>query len=661
MAIESLLSELNEHQRKAACMTNQHALVLAGAGSGKTRTIIARAAYLISAGTPSHRIRILTFTRRAASEIVERVRMHIGSSAEGLRASTFHAWCISLVRQAPSIFGYKEYSVIDRDDQLQLFRMFRGKSKSSQLPTAGMLCDLYSFARNTGQTLDTTLQKKQPELYEKKEHIAQVMLSYEAKKRERRYLDYDDILDVVAQRLNSSPQTNSWVAGQYDHILVDEMQDTNPLQWKLLNPLKNMLTLFCVGDDAQSIYGFRGADFRNVHSFSDRVDGSITLKLDQNYRSTQEILDVANWVLRESPLNYDKDLLAVRGMGKKPQLHTFENEWEEARWIIEDLLERRRAGADWQKHMILSRSAFAARVVESALLSQDIPYRFIGGTKLLQSAHVRDVLSVLRIVANTQDEIAWMRYLMLWSGVGEVTANRVIERIFSAQNLDDCIQVIHSESNVPETAVRVIAIVRELQNDVPRALASAFSAMENLLATKYQSLQWDKRKRDFMLVEKLAEKHTSISAFIEEYILDPIHGTQVERRDIDDAVTIITIHSAKGTECDVCYVINVSPGACPSVYTQGKEDEVEEERRVLYVALTRAKDELIVTRHGYHIWAPRIYKTTESASEPDIEAYFLNTLPDGLLDEHIHSRKDWEPPDDAPENSQPDSIGIVIG
>ena len=198
MTIDSLLSELNEHQRIAATIPREHALVLAGAGCGKTKTIVARAAFLISSGTPSHRIQILTFTRRSASEIVERVRMHLGDSAEGLKASTFHTWCISLIRRAPAAFGCKDYSVIDRDDQLQLFKVLRGKKASSQLPTAAQLCDLYSFARNTGLTLDATLKKNSPHSYSQKEQIAQVMLAYEARKRDRRYLDYDDILDVVA-------------------------------------------------------------------------------------------------------------------------------------------------------------------------------------------------------------------------------------------------------------------------------------------------------------------------------------------------------------------------------------------------------------------------------------------------------------------------------
>ena len=664
MTIDSLLSELNEHQRIAATIPREHALVLAGAGCGKTKTIVARAAFLISSGTPSHRIQILTFTRRSASEIVERVRMHLGDSAEGLKASTFHTWCISLIRRAPAAFGCKDYSVIDRDDQLQLFKVLRGKKASSQLPTAAQLCDLYSFARNTGLTLDATLKKNSPHSYSQKEQIAQVMLAYEARKRDRRYLDYDDILDVVAQQLSSSPNTRSWVASQYDYLLVDEMQDTNPLQWKLLDPLKHQVTLFCVGDDAQSIYGFRGADFRNVHSFSERVEGSRTLKLERNYRSTQEILNVSNWLLSESPLKYGKELIAARGASNiLPQLHTFANEWEEGRWIGDDLLRRREAGANWREHMILVRSAFAARVVESSLLAKEIPYRFIGGTKLLESAHVRDVLSVLRLVANPQDEIGWMRFLTLWNGVGELTANRVIEHILEKQTLEECAQIIKGETKIPPAALNVVGIVKELQNQVAMAVGNAVRAMEEVLAAKYRNQEWDKRRKDFRLVKKLAEKHTSILAFIEEYLLDPVHVSQVERLEADDAVTIITIHSAKGTENEVCYVVNVSPGAYPSQYAQGNDDDVEEERRVLYVALTRAKNELIVTRQGYRLWAePRPSLSAQRKEEgSDSPLYFFETLPDTLFDMQVHKHEGWTPATNSPQNALPVTVGIAIG
>jgi DNA helicase-2/ATP-dependent DNA helicase PcrA len=609
MTIDSLLAELNESQRIAACVPRQHTLVLAGAGTGKTKTIVARAAYLISNGTPATRIQIMAFTRRAAAEIVERVKMHLGDAAKGLNASTFHAWCMHLMHRAPQTFGRKGYTVIDEDDQLQLFKRVRGVRQFNGLPDSRVIRDLYSLARNTLQTLDSTLQEHSAELYEHKKAIAEVMLGYEAKKEERRYLDYDDILDVVAQRIEDSPEARAWVASLYDHLLVDEMQDTNPLQWKLIEPLREHVILYCVGDDAQSIYGFRGADFRNVHQFSDRVQGSVTLRLEDNYRSTQEILDIPNWLLAKSPLDYQKELRAVRGTGRKPSLHTFSNEWEEANWVTEDIRSRHGEGAAWRKHMILVRSSYAARALQATLLAKNIPYTFIGGVRLLESAHVRDLLSVLRLVANPKDEIGWMRYLTLWKGIGDVTASQLIEKIMSKEDLEQCLKVISKEPKVPKTAARTVSIVRDFQNDVAMAVCNAFQSLEELLADKYKNQEWEKRRSDFALVEKLAKKHTAILEFIEEYVLDPVYEIRRSPAQDQDQLILITIHSAKGTEREVCYVLNVSPQAYPTSQAMGDLERVKEERRVLYVALTRAKDELIITRHGprgaggYALWA----------------------------------------------------------
>ena len=661
MTIEALLSELNESQRAAATMPNQHLLVLAGAGCGKTKTIVARAASLISSGIPPNRLLILTFTRRAAAEIVERVRLNLGDSAKGLRASTFHTWCISLIRRGEHAFGCKDYSIIDRDDQLQLFKLLRGKKPVALFPTAAKLCDLYSFARNTLQTLDQTLLKNAPDTYTLKPQIGQIMLDYEARKKSRKYLDYDDVLDVVAQRMATSDEVRAWISSQYDCILIDEMQDTNPLQWKLVDPLKCDVPLFCVGDDAQSIYAFRGADFRNIHSFGERVEGALTLKLERNYRSTQEILDVSNWLLGESPLDYRKELVAVRGTGNQPQLHTFSNEWEEGRWIAEDLLFRKTGGVTWREHMILVRSGYAARAIESSLLAKQIPYIFIGGTKLMESAHVRDVLSVLRVVANPQDEIAWMRFMTLWPGVGEATANRVIEKILVQQSLNDCMQVIQDENKISATASEVVKIVSDLRADVSMAISNAVKAMEDVLAENYKNQDWEKRKRDFRLIEKLAVKHTSMLGFIEEYMLDPIHHSEVNRASDEDAVTVITIHSAKGMEREVCYVVNVSPGAYPSKFSHGNEDDVEEERRVLYVALTRAKNELIVTRQSYNTWAESSAAPNVDGASDVVETYFFNTIPDRLFDETIHKQEQMAQLSVAPSINEPATVGIVIG
>jgi DNA helicase-2/ATP-dependent DNA helicase PcrA len=640
MSVDKLLLSLNSRQRMAATMADQHALVLAGAGTGKTNTIVARAAFLIQSGVLAHRIQILTFTRRAASEIVTRVKAQLGDRANGLQASTFHTWCMGLVRKSAAL-GARNSTVIDGEDQLQLIRPIRVKSKCppTDLPTADELRDLYSYARNTNQSLTAALTRSHPDHLIAKPHIAAIFKRYEAKKRERHYLDYDDILSVVATGMSESPRIRAWVGKQYDHILVDEMQDSNPLQWSLLSPLTDTCTLFCVGDDAQSIYGFRGADFNNVHSFEERVPGSVVLKLTKNYRSTQEILDVANWLLKDSPLNYGKTLTAARGHGFRPQLHNFGDEWAESDWIVRDILQRRTDGDDWRDQMILTRTAYSARAIERSLLAAEIPYRFIGGVKLLESAHVRDVLSLLRLIANPHDEIAAMRYLSLFPGVGDATASRVADMLMKAGSLEDGIDGLENERRLPPLATQAMRKTLLRRHSVYMAINTAVKMLTPILEDKYRNQDWPKRQRDFLLLAKLAERHSNILAFIEEYVLDPIHSTMVERKDNDDVVTIITIHSAKGTQCKNCYVINVSPGAYPTTKAIGNANQVEEERRVLYVALTRAEDNLIVTRQTHNTWAfTSTAASTNELSDQAVECYFFNDLPKGLFEEVTHRR-----------------------
>jgi len=595
MSINNLIDDLNENQRAAATFSGNHALVLAGAGTGKTRTIIARTGYLINSGVPADRIQVLTFTRRSAKEIIERVKNSLGDKAEGLGASTFHTWCITLIRRMPKLFGCVDHTVIDDDDQIQIFKRLRGSEKSKLFPKDSEIRNIYSYARNTRSSLSKTLELQYEEYLQFKDKIAVVIKAYEAKKRERRYLDYDDILDIVATVLKQDTAVRDYVAQLYDYLLVDEMQDTNPLQWDLLEPLSNKVKLFCVGDDAQSIYGFRGADFKNVHSFTDRVPNSEILRLEQNYRSTQEILDLSNWLLSKSPIDYNKHLVAVRGTGQHPKIIDFSSEWEEGRWIADDLARRREEGADWANHMILARSSFSARIVETMLLARNIPYVFIGGVGLLGAAHIKDILSLLRIVANPSDEFAWMRFLTLFPKIGDVTANRIIEQFPTTDNIGEFINSLNSSDNLPIECKQAVMDAAAVADNPSKVYNIARNSLIPILEHIY-SKDWDKRKRDFELIEKLIKKHTSILAFIEEYLLDPVHSSAVSRKENEDVVSIITIHSAKGTESRVCYVINVSPGSYPLLRSLGKIDEVEEERRVLYVALTRAQDELILTR-----------------------------------------------------------------
>ncbi|MCH7308249.1 ATP-dependent helicase [Acinetobacter sp. NIPH 1852] len=632
MTLAKLIDELNPQQKQAATTDAQNCLVLAGAGCGKTKTIVARAAYLIDQGLAAQQIQILTFTRRAASEIVTRVEQHMGAQAKGLRASTFHTFCMYLLRRNPRAFGLTQFSIIDRDDQLLMFRLLRGKDKGNVLPKAAELCDLYSYARNTKTKLSDALIQQLPQAVEYKTQIAELMQAYEQRKQARNFLDYDDILSIVAVHLQNSPELVKWMTGFCSALLVDEMQDTNPLQWALLQPLVGKVKLFCVGDDAQSIYGFRGADFENIHHFKERVPDAEVLTLAMNYRSTQEILDLSNWLLEQSQIRYDKHLLAYRGKGLKPQLHILGNEFEESNWIIQDLNQRHYQGAAWAEHMVLLRSGFSGRYLEGALIAANIPYRFIGGVKLLESAHVKDVLSFLRVSVNPQDDLAWMRFLTLWDGVGDVGASKLAQELIQLADIDARCQRLERHGKVPQHAILILKQLDVLQQHVEACIGLALDALSEQLENNYKNKDWSRRVKDFDLVKQLARKHQLLGEFLEEYVLDPISVSEIDKTPDQDLVTLITIHSAKGTEQKVCYVPHVSPNQYPHARAQGDFDDVEEERRVLYVALTRAENELILTKQNLNLWSQDQYDELGRK----VESYFLNDLPQHLLDVQIH-------------------------
>ncbi|MEG0030907.1 ATP-dependent helicase [Acinetobacter sp.] len=637
MSLASLIDELNPQQKQAATTESQHSLVLAGAGCGKTKTIVARAAYLIDQGIPANQIQILTFTRRSAGEIVARVELALGEQAKGLRASTFHTFCMYLLRRVPKAFGLEQFSIIDRDDQLMMFRLIRGKDDKknpNQLPKPQELCDLYSFARNTRQKLSDALEKQHPEHLAFKDQIAEIMKEYETRKRARSFLDYDDILAIVASALNQSDGLADYVASLCKHMLVDEMQDTNPLQWALLEPLKDKVSLFCVGDDAQSIYGFRGADFENIHHFKDRVPNAQVFKLEQNYRSTQEILDLSNWLLDQSEIQYNKRLDAHRGEGVKPRMHIFPNEFDEAKWIAIDIKERHYLqGQRWSDHMVLVRSSFAARHIEAACIAANVPYRFIGGMKLLETAHVKDLLSLLRVIANPLDDIAWMRFLTLWNGVGDVGASRLAQQLLLEPEFDLIFDKLEKFGRIPAETLLIMKQMTVLKQEVQACVSLGIQAIEVQLVENYKK-DWNRRQGDFELVKQLASKHAQLSEFLEEYVLDPVSISEIERQSDSDVVTLITIHSAKGTEQKVCYVVNVTPGQYPHARAQGDFNDVEEERRVLYVALTRAQNELILTKQNLSLWARDVI----DEQGRKVESYFLNDLTRNLCSMESHHK-----------------------
>lgn len=652
--------QLNSGQKKAVEYDGQHLLVLAGAGTGKTRTIIARAAYLIETGIDPSKIQILTFTKKAANEIVERVKSTLPqSSGKALNGATFHSWCNQLIVRFPNLFGAASYTVIDPDDQLSIMKMVCGIHNTAfgkLRIKPQQLIDIYSFARNTKRNLTESLRIKlfknrkdadtDYELDQIKPNVAVILQAYQLKKGEQRYLDYDDLLLVVSTQLKSNPEARTLLSEHLDYLLVDEMQDTNPLQWELLDPFVSICRLFCVGDDAQSIYSFRGADFRNVHLFAERVPNAAVFKLEKNYRSTQEILDISNWLLDKSPIDYNKKLNSIRGEGELPQLINVSDEWQEANWVADEILKNyTHEDRTFSDHLVLSRSQYYSKSLQAVFIRRKIPYVTYGGRKFMQAAHIKDLVSLLRIVNNPYDEIAWIRFLTFQEGIGEVRASRILQEVIERVD-KDAIPSILQNAMPGEDGSKIATLYESIknQNDVGEMVDTAYEAMSLGLAFRYRKDWQEKRKGDFPVLRLLADSYPTLGEFIGEGLLDnaeQMNGANVlsesklNTAEEKDHVIISTIHSAKGLEADVCIVLNVSPKAFPSSWSLDNLDEIEEDRRVLYVAMTRAKNRLILTRNTASIAAVhnRSIPEKDGQKTSDGETYFLNGLPDTLVEQ----------------------------
>ncbi|SCY41421.1 DNA helicase-2 / ATP-dependent DNA helicase PcrA [Nonlabens sp. Hel1_33_55] len=670
---------LNEKQKKAVEFDGKHLLVLAGAGTGKTRCIVGRAAHLIEEGVAPEKIQILTFTKRAASEIVERVKATLtDNQARSLNGSTFHSWCNQLIVRFPNLFGAASYTVIDPDDQLSVMKMVCGDQtieyKGIRIKPQQLL-DIYSYGRNTRQNLTTSIREKvykgkndddtNDEIDIIRPRVASLLQAYQTKKGEGRYIDYDDLLLVVANRLKSDEEAREILSHEVKHLLIDEFQDTNPLQWQLLEPFLDIANFYCVGDDAQSIYSFRGADYRNVHLFQERVPDSEILILDKNYRSTQEILDVSNWLIAESPLDYKKKLESSRGSGVKPKLLNVASQYEEANFIAENILEnfteRNKLFSD---HLILSKSTYYTKALQAVFIQKKIPYVTYGGRKFMEAAHIKDVIAALRVVNNVFDQIGWMRFLTFWDGIGEIKAGKFLSKIAEFQDPLECAKNLKDAigGQEGEKIADVYNVILENSGNVKQALQETYARMEMTLAFKYRKDWEEKRKSDFPVLEMLGDNYASIGQMISEGILqnakemngEPVlEGSQINDSEIKDHVVISTVHSAKGLEADVCYVMNVSPKVYPSAWNLDSEEKIEEDRRVLYVALTRAKNELFITRDTNSINTVNNSQGTASSSK-----YFLEELPSTLIEQLINPYNVFKSRDIATPNQIDLSLGM---
>ena len=632
-------SDLNSAQYRAVTAKDRHILVMAGAGTGKTRTIIARAHFLIETGADPSRIAILSYTRKSAAEIVSRVKSEIGEEiSEGLTGMTFHSFCLDLISRFPDVFGMSGYTLMDQDDQFTCMQM--ACTDRCVSVRARQIIEVASLCNNTFCTLREAVEKlyyhpdpahvpSSEEIEERCHTFGQAIAAYNEYKKENKFIDFDDILSIVAETLEADQAARKKVCGSFDHLLIDEMQDTNPLQYKLLVSFAQCCDLFCVGDDAQSIYGFRGADFKSIHSFSKVFPDAVVFPLNLNYRSTQRILDLANWMLAQSPLNYGKVLVADRGDGAWPEMISCSGHQDMADKIVLAIKESHDKGGLWSDHMVMARALYKLRGIERDLIEVGIPVKLFGGISLLKQRHIRLITSPMRIVANWKDIFAWKDYFDLtkWreEGTARVTNfsvdyNGIIRAIVEEPTFADAMSAFSAHADVSEDMVKSLLQISQLQ-DRP---GEAFRLSRETLEDRVRQLcpgGWTERLKDFDVLEDIAERCSNISQFIADYILDP---KLVDRNpDDEDAVILSTIHSAKGLEADTCYILDADKEEWPQARSiHDGPEAVEEERRVLYVAMTRAKNHLML----YHTDEREIL-LTPSFLDAAIEKEFLVKSP----------------------------------
>ncbi|MDE0801802.1 MAG: ATP-dependent helicase [Acidimicrobiales bacterium] len=602
---EGPLPDLTGEQRHAVEHHAGNLLIVAGAGTGKTTTLSARLAHLVSTGVDPERVMLLTFSRRAATELLARADVWVGHDRlRGVWGGTFHSVGNRLLRRYGRSVGIDpDSTLLDPSDAAELLSLVRDEQAEQMEPDQPrarrrarkeLLVSILSRVVNTRVPLDTAVKTQYPWVADQLDELRAVYGDYVRRKRSRHLVDYDDLL-VLWRALLFHADAGPLVANRFDHVLVDEYQDTNSVQADILTAFADHGTrITAVGDDAQAIYGFRGGTVRNILDFPERFCADV-VPLTQNHRSTPQIVEVANRIWAEATERHDKDLIAIRTAGPAPQLVTSSDEHGEARAVVERLLEALDRGVPLTRQAVLFRAAHHSDLLEVELTMRNLPYVKFGGLAFLESAHVKDLLALCRIAVNPRDDLAWFRILQRIDGVGPGIARRVVDA------LDD------ADGNLTTVVAR--DLVPPARRDGVLALADAVGASDDEVEPSRRIAAlcaWidptldrfgdgDARRADLARLAEVAAGYERLDQFLTEVTLDP----PVSTSDLagpphldDDWLTLSTIHSAKGGEWDIVHLLHAADGCLPSDLATGDPEQIEEERRLLYVAATRARDEL---------------------------------------------------------------------
>ncbi|MDH6234779.1 DNA helicase-2/ATP-dependent DNA helicase PcrA [Mesorhizobium soli] len=665
---EDYLAALNAEQRAAV----EHGegkvagplLVIAGAGSGKTNTLAHRVAHLIVKGADPRRILLMTFSRRAASEMrsrVERIAARVmGDKAamltEGLSwAGTFHAVGARLLRDYALEIGLDPaFTIHDREDSADLMNLVRhelGLSKTeSRFPAKGTCLAIYSRVVNARAELEPILGKSFPWCIGWAEELKQLFAAYVDAKQAQNVLDYDDLLLWWAQ-MCAEPAIAEHLGSRFDHILVDEYQDTNRLQASILLALKpDGRGLTVVGDDAQSIYSFRAAEVRNILDFPGHFsEPARVVTLDRNYRSTDSILGAANAVISEAPERFTKNLWTERRSAEKPLLVTVRDEAEQANYVADKVLETREEGIALKQQSVLFRASHHSGPLEIELTRRNIPFVKFGGLKFLDAAHVKDVLALLRFAENPKDRVAAFRVMQLLPGIGPSAAAGAMEAMERALDPVLGLQLFRAPARANADWPGFVDLFSGLRSrsEWPADLERVRLWYEPHLERIHEEATT--RRADLLQLEQIAAGYPSRERFLTDLTLDPPSATSDEAGPPhldEDYLILSTIHSAKGQEWTKVFVLNGVDGCIPSDLAVGEREDLEEERRLLYVAMTRAKDSL-------HLITPQRFFVHGQASRGDKHVYASRTrfIPEHILDRF--TRTSWPPPSQAASSRAP--------
>ena len=629
------LAPLNSAQRKAAeygefseteTFTSGPLLIIAGAGTGKTMTLAHRVAHLVISGVSPERILLLTFTRRAAADMTRRVESIVRSATKELSSTplpagglpwsgTFHSIANRLLRRfAHNLDLDPGFSILDRGDAADIMDVVRHELNltrtARRFPKKDTCLAIYSRCVNTQRPLSETLDTTYPWCADWADELGELFRHYVLRKQQSQTLDYDDLL-LYWSHLVADNEFAEQIGASFDHVLVDEYQDTNLMQAQILNALKpDGKGITVVGDDAQSIYSFRAAEAENILGFPDQyMPSAAVITLEQNYRSTQAVLDSANCLIAESDRQYRKNLFSDKKSGSKPSYVTVEDGDAEAEYVVESILENRELGMQLKEQAVLFRGSHHSDRLELELIRRNIPYVKYGGLKFLEAAHVKDLLSILKWAENPKNEVAAFRVLKLLPGMGPANATRCFEQLAVGDHQFSALREFRAPAACSEEWPAFCDLLHSISGAAceEQGWQSQLSAVRRWYQPQLERLYdgLETREADLEQLEQVSGRYPTRERFLTELTLDPPSAAGDLAGDPlldEDYLILSTVHSAKGQEWESVFVLNVADGNFPSEFATGKPDMIEEERRLLYVAMTRAKQDLsLIAPLRYHV------------------------------------------------------------